>query len=194
MIHIRFVVRDEVAIEHFGDESLVLLRDAMELRKINQASRRFLAMLDGKRTVQDVAQALEVWHGTVENFAVEEVGRALLTMESQGIVRRVTKLLKERTQSMQDPRYLVNPEVSFRQENEDGGILFNADTDGLEVINPIAVEIWQSLAAPRTAEDVVAYLCEVCEDAPREQVATDVGAFLEAMLAKGFIGIVEDDV
>ena len=194
MTHIRFVLRDEVVIEDFGAEALVLLRDALELRKINQTSRRLLAMLDGARTVMEVAVALKERHGAMEAPTVDEVGRALLTMESQGIVRRVTRLLKERTPSMKEPRYLVNPDVSFRQEGEDGGILFNADTDGLEVINPIAVEIWKALAAPRTAKDVTTHLCTVCEDAPREEVAKDVAEFLDAMLAKGFVGIVEDAV
>ena len=193
MTHIRFVLRDEVAIEDFGEELLVLLRDALELRRIDVGSCRILELLDGHRTVAAVAATLMEEHGEAAAFSEEEVAAALLMMERQRIVRRLVNLHFERTDRMSEAHYLVNPEVSFRQEGEDGGILFNADTDGLEVINPIAVEIWKALAAPRTAKDVTTHLCTVCEDAPREEVAKDVAEFLETMLAKGFIGIVEDE-
>ena len=93
---------------------------------------------------------------------------------------------------MSDAKYLVNPDVSFRQEDDDGGILFNPDTDSLEVVNPVAAEIWKFLAAPRTQAEVAAHLCAVCADAPREQVEKDVAEFIGSLAQKGYIGVVAE--
>ena len=188
---LRFCLRQDVGIEDFGDRSLVLLCDCLHMREINRQSSRLLALADGKRTIQDIAAAVATECGIPAEEMVEPVTEALLHMERQGIVRRMVKLTAERTKKMHEAKYLVNPEVSFRQEEEDGGILFNADTDSIEVINPTAVEIWTFLAAPRTQAEVTAHLCEVCADVPREQVDQDVAEFIESLVKKGFIGMVE---
>ena len=93
---------------------------------------------------------------------------------------------------MSEAKYLADPDVSFRQEDDDGGILYNEETDSLEVINPVATEIWKFLSAPRTQTEVAAHLCETCEGAPREQVERDVAEFVESLLKKGFIGVMEE--
>lgn len=183
--NLRFRLRDEASIEDFGGRSLVLLCDSLRMREINAVARRILALLDGERTVKDIQELVAA--------APEPVPEALLQMEEQGIVRRVLKLRLERPEHMSDAKYLVNPDVSFRQEDDDGGILFNPDADLLEVINPTAVAIWTFLAAPRTQAEVVAHLCDVCEGASRAQVEKDVGEFLEPLLKKGFIGVVEEN-
>lgn len=181
---LRFRLRSDVAIEDFGERSLVLLCDALELREINAAGRKILALLDGKRPVKDIAGDA--------GMAEEDVRAALLEMERQGIVRRAAERKMERPEKMSEAKYLADPDVSFRQEDDDGGILYNAESDVLEVINPVATEIWKFLSAPRTAAEIAAHLCEVCEGAAREQVDRDVAEFVESLLQKGFVGVVED--
>lgn len=190
---LRFALRAETALEDFGDRSLVLLCDSLQLREINAQAQKILALLDGERTVQDIALRLASSCGVPASDLLETVAKALLQMEEQGIVRRRVVWSRERSQPMSTTKYLMNPEVSFRQEDEDGGILFNADTDAVEVINPVAVAIWTFLAAPRMQEEVVEHLCAVCADVPREQVGKDVEDFLASLLKKGFIGIVESN-
>ena len=173
-----------MAIEDFGERALALRGDTLELREVNASARRMLALLDGVRTVEDIAAAT--------GLANEIVWTALAEMERQGIVRRVAELKREGPENMSEAKYLADPDVSFRREDDDGGILYNAETDSLEVINPVATEIWKFLSAPRTQADVVAHLCETCEGAAREQVEKDVAEFVESLLKKGFIGVVED--
>lgn len=181
---LRFQLRNEAAIEDFGARSLVLRCDALELREINAAGRKILALLDGKRSVKDIAGGA--------GMAEEDVRAALLEMERQGIVRRAAERKMERPEKMSEATYLADPDVSFRPEDDDGGILYNAETDVLEVINPVATEIWKFLSAPRTAAEIAAHLCEVCEGAGREQVDRDVAEFIESLRKKGFVGVVED--
>ena len=181
---LRYALRKDVAIEDFGGRSLVLLCDALELREINAAGRKILALLDGKRPVKDIAGDA--------GMAEEDVRAALLEMERQGIVRRAAERKMERPEKMSEAKYLADPDVSFRQEDDDGGILYHAAMDALEVLNPVATEIWKYLSAPRTQTEVAAHLCEACEGAARGQVEKDVAEFFESLLKKGFIGVVED--
>jgi hypothetical protein len=189
---LRFCLRQDVGIEDFGDRSIVLLCDCLHMREINSQSRRLLGLADGQRTLQDIASAVAAECGVPENEMLNPIVEALLQMEQQGIVRRMVKLTTERTENMHEAHYLVNPDVSFRPEEDDGAILFNADTDSIEIINQTAMEIWAFLAAPHTQADVVAHLCDVCADAPREEVEKDVSEFLESLVKKGFIGVVEN--
>lgn len=181
---LRYALRKDVAIEDFGGRSLALRCDVLELREINAGGRKILERVDGKRTVADIARATDM--------AADEVAAALREMERQGIVRQVAALSKERPGNVSEAKYLADPDVSFRPEDDDGGILYNAETDVLEVINPTAAEIWKYLAAPRTPAEVVAHLLAVCDGADREQVERDVEAFLESMRGKGFVGTVAE--
>ena len=189
---LRFQLRPEAAIEDFAAKSLVLLCDSLQLREINLTAREILARLDGRRTVKDIAVALAGASGTPASALLDSVCGILLQMEAQGIIRRVVKLASERPGKMSIVKYLADPDVSFRQEDDAGGIVYNAAADSLEVLNPVAVAIWSFLAAPRTQAEVVDHLCAICEGAVRPQVEQDTGEFLEAMLKKGFIGVVEE--
>ena len=189
--NLRFQLRPEAACEDFDGRALVLLCDSLQLRELNAAARKIVARLDGRRTVKDIAGALAAESGTPEPETLVSVRDALLQMEAQGVVRRMVKLVAERPENMSAAKYLVDPDISFRQE-DDGGLLYNVETDSLEVLNPVAVAIWSFLAAPRTQAEVVDHLCAVCAGAVREQVEQDTGEFLESMLKKGFIGVVEE--
>lgn len=181
---LKYALRNDVAIEDFGARALALRCDALELREINAPARRMLALLDGVRTVKDIAAAT--------GLAREVVRPALAEMERLGIVRRAVRLEMERIGNMSEVNYLADPDASFRPEDDGGGILYSAERDSLEVLNPVAAEIWKFLSAPRTRAEVAAHLCETCAGAERGQVANDVAEFLESLLKKGFIGVVED--
>lgn len=188
-----YACRADVAIEDFGERSLILLSDSLQLREINGASRRILALLDGRRTVADVAAEIAAQTALSIGAVQGPVEEALRKMEQQAIVRREAAWARKGRNSMNESRYLANPDVSFRREGEDGGILFNPDTDSLEVLNPTATVLWAFLAAPHTSGELVDHLCDVCADASRGQVVKDVGEFLDSMVQKGFIGLLAED-
>ena len=91
-----------------------------------------------------------------------------------------------------ETRYVVNPDVSCREEGPDGALLFNPDTDEVLVINVTGLLIWQALAEPRSREGIVDALVERCNNVPADQVAADVSEFLERMAAKGFVGVYQE--
>ncbi|MDX9954821.1 MAG: PqqD family peptide modification chaperone [Anaerolineae bacterium] len=86
-------------------------------------------------------------------------------------------------------RYVVNPDVSCREEGPDGSLLFNPDTNDVLVINITGLLIWQALNTPRTEAQVVAELQQRCHDVPEDAVAQDTHEFVEHLLDRGFVGI-----
>jgi hypothetical protein len=87
-------------------------------------------------------------------------------------------------------RYLANPDVSCREEEPEGALLFNPDTEAIMVVNSTGLLIWQVLDQPRTLDEIVAHLLEVCEDIPMDRVTADVSEFVQALESRGFIGVV----
>jgi hypothetical protein len=91
-------------------------------------------------------------------------------------------------------RYQANPDVACREEEEgQGGVLFNPDSNAVLVINPISLLLWKSLGKPCSSGDLVALLLSVCEDVPGDQVIGDVETFLQGLLPGGFIGVVLEE-
>jgi hypothetical protein len=97
--------------------------------------------------------------------------------------------------STQNPTlYIVNPDVSCREEGPDGALLFNPDTDDVLVVNVTGYLIWQALAEPRSQSGVVDALVEQCANVPQDEVAQDVVEFLDQLVARGFVGLHEGTV
>lgn len=88
--------------------------------------------------------------------------------------------------------YLRNPDVVLREEDEDGGLLFNPDTNQVKVVNPTGLFIWQRCDGQNDFEQLVAAVVEEYEDAPADEVRQDVQEFLDGMLQTGFIGTLEE--
>jgi len=90
-------------------------------------------------------------------------------------------------------RLLANPDVSLREE-DDGAMLFSADTNALLVINPIGLLIWRFIKAhPRTRLEIINHLLDSCDDVPLDQVDVDVDKYISELHAKGFVGEVVDE-
>jgi hypothetical protein len=88
--------------------------------------------------------------------------------------------------------YLKNPDVGLREEDPDeGALLFNPDTNRIQVINTTGLFIWKQCDEVHTLDEIVAEVQKGFEDVPLEQVAQDVQQFVDRMVASGFIGTVE---
>ena len=91
-------------------------------------------------------------------------------------------------------KFMANPDVSCRIEDEEGAILFNPNSDSTQVINPVGLDIWKSIERhPRLLSEVVAYIKDLYEDSPENEVEKDVEGFIMNLHAKGFIGEVVDE-
>lgn len=88
-------------------------------------------------------------------------------------------------------QYLRNPDVVLREEDEDGGLLFNPDTNQVKVVNTTGLFIWKQFAAPNQPESVAAAVQTNFEEAAPEVVQADLKEFLDEMIQSGFIGEVK---
>jgi hypothetical protein len=86
------------------------------------------------------------------------------------------------------PRYARNPDVVLREEDRDGGLLFNPDTNQIRVLNLTGLFVWKACDGSQTLPDIVAGLRESFDDVPQDDVVSHVTEFIDDMLANGFIG------
>jgi hypothetical protein len=86
-------------------------------------------------------------------------------------------------------QFLCNPDVVLREEDEEGALLYNPDTNQVKILNITGLAIWKALTSPNTIEGVALNLLKDFEGAPEEEVRSDVQEFVAMMVADGFIGI-----
>jgi hypothetical protein len=93
---------------------------------------------------------------------------------------------------MDRPKYIKNPDVVLREEEEEvGGLLYNPDNNQVQVLNSTGLFIWNTCDGSRGITEIVDYLKENFDEVPEDQVNTQVETFIEQMIASSFIGIVE---
>jgi len=89
-------------------------------------------------------------------------------------------------------RYMINPDVVLREEDEDGALIYNPDTDQIKVINPTGLFIWQQCDGSKDLTGIVSAMRESYDEVPEDEVSEQVEKFIDDMVNTGFIGTVED--
>lgn len=92
---------------------------------------------------------------------------------------------------MKDKLLMCNPDVVLREEDEDGGLLFNPDTNQVKVVNTTGLFIWKKFLTVNNPEKVTSAVLKNFEEAVVADVQTDLDEFLNEMIQTGFIGIVQ---
>ncbi|MCU0610536.1 MAG: PqqD family peptide modification chaperone [Candidatus Eisenbacteria bacterium] len=79
-----------------------------------------------------------------------------------------------------------NPDVVLREEDTDGALLFNPDTNQIRVLNATGLFVWKFMDGTRDLGAVVASFRESFEEVPQE-VEAHALAFAGEMAAAGFL-------
>ena len=95
--------------------------------------------------------------------------------------------------SIQSPRYLRNPDVVIHEEDPDGALVFNPDTDQIKVLNQTGFFVWQLCDGSHDMQSLVAGVRDSFDEVPDDSVSTQVEDFVNEMVAAGFIGTVGED-
>lgn len=90
------------------------------------------------------------------------------------------------------PYYMKNPEVVLREEDQDGALLFNPDTNQIRALNETALYIWNLCDGSRDVVAIEEAIRGAFEDIPEDQVVDQIVEFMNQMVATEFVGIVED--
>lgn len=191
--NLRYTLQDEVAIEDFDDGSLIFLARQKKLIEINHAARRILRLFNGKRSLKQVIAKTARNQMVKESRVRKDIQELVSDMGEKGVIKPMLKATFRRRKRMdKSASLLANSRISLREE-EDGPILFDAGTNGLQVINPVGLLIWRCIQVhPRTRSEIINHLKEICEGVPAGQVENDVDEFVSELQGKGFIGEVVD--
>ncbi len=84
-------------------------------------------------------------------------------------------------------KWHISPNVVLREESDDWGILFDADTGKSVALNPIAVSMFKAM---RKTQDVVVMekvIRDEYEEVP-DTLNTDISKFVDSLAKDGFIG------
>jgi hypothetical protein len=85
--------------------------------------------------------------------------------------------------------FFRNPEVVLREEDPDGALLFNPDTNQIRVINTTGLFIWKHCNGKNDMPAIVASLKKSFAGVPEKEVDSQVKAFIDDMRANGFLGV-----
>ncbi len=86
-----------------------------------------------------------------------------------------------------------NPDVVLREEDPDGALLFNPDTNQIRVINTTGFFIWKHCDGKKDMPAIVSALKKTFDGVPEAEVETQVNDFLNDMKKNGFIGNIIDN-
>ncbi len=75
-------------------------------------------------------------------------------------------------------KYRANPVVSFRDEGDEGAVLYNPDTDQCVALNFVGSAIWRYLEKPRTLDEIISMLSETFSGVKPEKVRNDLKQFI----------------
>ncbi len=83
--------------------------------------------------------------------------------------------------------YIINPDVVLREEDEDGALLFNPDTNDVKVINHTGLCIWNSCSKASNLADIIKAVKTDFDEVP-EEVETETKEFVDFLVESEFIG------
>lgn len=84
-----------------------------------------------------------------------------------------------------------NPDVVLREEDPDGALLFNPDTNQIRVINTTGLFIWKRCDGKKDLPAIVAALKKTFAGVPAAEVKEQVKVFVDDMQTNGFLGVSE---
>ena len=88
--------------------------------------------------------------------------------------------------------YIINPDVVLREEDQDGALLFNPDTNDVKVINNTGLFIWKLCREKgQKIPAIVKALKESFDGVPEKEAENQVRDFIKQMESTGFIGTTE---
>jgi hypothetical protein len=186
------VLKRYFIVEYFDTGALLLNMHTRKITEINACEGWILRRLDGRHTLDHVAAefaaAFALTHE--EGFdRVTTICERLLKFQS---LLEVRDSPKGDIMNVNVTRYIQNPDANLREEDEDGALLFNPDTDRVQLLSKTGLYIWKLCAEARTVNEIINAFKADFDEVPEDEVKTDVEEFLKQMVDNGFIDILEE--
>jgi hypothetical protein len=176
-----------IEVEHFEDGAVLLDMRRKSVAELERAQAWVLERLDGKRSLAGIVEEYAAAWATSREDAYRGVAAACDRLLELGCLRLAQGSWKG--VGMDETRYVQNPDVNLREEDEDGALLFNPDTDRVQLLNSTGLYIWKLCARGRTQSEIAAAFLQDFDEVPAAAVAADVEEFVTGMLDSGFLGV-----
>jgi Coenzyme PQQ synthesis protein D (PqqD) len=179
-----FHLSPTVVMEGFDDGALALRLTDRHLFELNHTAHCLLELGDGQHTATQVAAAPQdtrSLYGALPQQGVIELIESKPDCKGNQTVEGAP---------IEPSQYTRNPDVVLREEDEDGGLLFNPDTGQVKVVNTTGLFSRKECDGSRSVAEIARRLQDSFEDAPADQVAPDVREFVDGMVETGFVGVV----
>jgi hypothetical protein len=149
-----------------------------------------LNLLDGNRSLGEVARLFKQTRGIEADAALREVTDFCLMMYRSRMLRITPDQQNERCGRSEAPpvRFVQNPEAILAAEGENGGILF-LPTTGFRVLNEIGLFIWNMCDGSRCTDDLVREVLSKYDGATGAKVKNDVQGFIDDLMSNFFLWV-----
>jgi hypothetical protein len=184
------VLARHMAVEYFDSGALVLDLRSRTLTELDGRQSWILGRLNGQRTVAQVSEEYAAASAVTYDQADTMVRTACQQLLKAHCLRLVRGSWKGDTVDV--AQYIQNPDVNLREEDEDGALLFNPDTDRVQLLNTTGLYIWKLCTEGRAITDIVAAFKADFDEVPEDEVAADVEEFINQMVDSGFVGTVQN--
>lgn len=84
--------------------------------------------------------------------------------------------------------FVRNPDVVLREEDEDGGLLFNPDTNQVKILNVTGLFLWKQCDGTHSLEDMLSLVRAEFDGAPTADLEPQVLHYLEGLQRASFLG------
>ena len=88
---------------------------------------------------------------------------------------------------MENIRFIQNENISLREEDEDGALLFEPDTGKIVVLNLTGVELWKRLKEPNDIKSLKSYIIENFSETDNHDVEKEINEFITQLKELEFI-------
>jgi hypothetical protein len=85
--------------------------------------------------------------------------------------------------------YIQNPDVTLREADEEGGLLFNPDTNQVQILNGTGVFLWGLCDGTHDLRGLIQALDQEFDLVPPEQVEDDLMQFINNLKKEGFLAV-----
>ena len=176
-----FIVNPNVLVEKFNDGSLVLNVKTREVVEISSDEDWLLKQIKKRNTKDKIKKYFFNKMQTSQKKIDVHVERMYNDLLKKKIIQDRGEIMKR--------KYMQNPVVNLREEDEDGALLFNPDSNRIQLLNNTGFFIWKFCSEGRTLSDISEAVRQEYSDVPKEQLNEDVKQFLDEMFEIGFIEI-----
>jgi hypothetical protein len=178
-----FIINPDLLIENFENGALLLNKKTREMIDVSSDENWLLSQVEKKNGRDKIIKSFSRKNGALRkknNIHVDNIYRDLI---NKNVLVDHGEFMKK--------KYVQNPVVNLREEDDDGALLFNPDSNRIRLLNNTGFFIWKLCASEKSLDELADAVRQEYIDAPKEQLDEDMKNFLDEMVGIGFIDMVK---